>query len=217
VVALGALFVLGLVLPHDHMSRRDIDHLSPFPTARRNRSQVLLARFTTLDWLESHLIGSRRPMQGRTRMSWLSACFLFALLAQTHGIAHKAAGGRRQVAIVAIFRQPILQGFHLLTQTGDLLLHLVDLLIPLRQHFTQDSILFSQVDELFFCRHARTLPGLKSFGKSSADLGSYKLLSNLYYIDLIIIISPPIHNPFLTASGLNLKDSVHNSPIGFPF
>ncbi len=173
-VALGALFVLGLVLPHDHTSRREIDHLSPFPAASRNRSQVLLARFTLLDLLEGDLIGSRRPLQGRTRMSWLPACFLLALRAQTLGLAHKAVRRRRQVAIVAIFREPILQGFYVLAQTGDLFLHLVDLLISLGQHFTQDSILFSQVDEFFFCRHVRTLLGLKPFGKSSADLGSYR-------------------------------------------
>ena len=102
VVALGTLFVLGLVLLHEHMRRRDIDHLSPFPTARRNRSQVLLARFTLLDLLEGHLIGSRRPLQGRPRMSWLPACFLLTLLAQTLGLAHKAVRRGGQVAIVAI-------------------------------------------------------------------------------------------------------------------
>ena len=61
----------------------------------------------------------------------------------------------------------------MLAQTGDLFLHLFDLLISLCQHFMQDSIPFSQVDEFFFCRHTLTLLGLKPFGKSSADLSSY--------------------------------------------
>ncbi len=119
VLALGTLFVLGPILPHEHTSRWEIDHLSPFTTARRNRSQILLARFTLLDLLEGHLIGSGRPLQGRTRMSWLSACSLLALLAQTLGLTHKAVRRRGQVAIMAIFRKPILQGFHVLAHYVD--------------------------------------------------------------------------------------------------
>jgi hypothetical protein len=39
--------------------------------------------------------------------------------------------------------------------------------------FSQHLILFSQIDQFFFDRHARTLPGLTRVGKSQADLGSY--------------------------------------------
>jgi hypothetical protein len=41
--------------------------------------------------------------------------------------------------------------------------------------FSQDLILFSQRDQFFFDRHALTLLGLTPFGKSPADLGSYRI------------------------------------------
>jgi hypothetical protein len=92
------------------------------------------------------------------------------------------------VAIVAIFREPVPQAFHLLAQTAHLLTVLLDqgLLLPehlllllddcisLRQLFPQNFILFSQIDKFFFNRHAFTLLGLTLFGKSPADLGSYE-------------------------------------------
>ena len=91
------------------------------------------------------------------------------------------------MAIVAIFREPISQGFQLLTQAAHLLtvlldhsvllreqlLLLLDRFIPLRQLFSQNLILFSQIDQFFFDRHALTLLGLTPFGKSPAHLGSY--------------------------------------------
>ena len=92
------------------------------------------------------------------------------------------------MAIVAIFREPISQGFQLLAQTAHLLtmvLHhgvllreqlllLLDEFIPLRQLFSQYFILFSQRDQFFFDRHSLTLLGLTPFGKSPANLGCYE-------------------------------------------
>jgi hypothetical protein len=37
----------------------------------------------------------------------------------------------------------------------------------------QGLLLFSQIQQFFFDRHALTLPAFTSFGKSSAELGSY--------------------------------------------
>ena len=93
------------------------------------------------------------------------------------------------MAIVAIFREPVLQGFQLLTQAAHLLpvvldhgvllreqrLLLLDEFVSLRQLFPQHLLLFSQRDQFFFDRHARTLLGLTPFGKSPADLGSYQI------------------------------------------
>lgn len=93
------------------------------------------------------------------------------------------------MAIAAIFREPVLQGFHLLAQAvhlltvmldhgvllrQQLLLLLDDFVLP-RQLFPQNRILFSQVDQFFFDRHACTLLALTPFGKSPAHLGSYYL------------------------------------------
>jgi hypothetical protein len=96
------------------------------------------------------------------------------------------------VTIVTVFREPVLQGFYLLTQAVHLLTMLLDqgvllreqlfLLLDdfasLRQLFPQNPILFSQRDQFFFDRHALTLLGSTPFGKSPADLGSYHNLNN---------------------------------------
>ena len=91
------------------------------------------------------------------------------------------------MAIVAIFGEPVLQGFQLLAQAAHLLtllldhgvllaeqrLLLLDEFVSLRQLLPQSLILFSQRDQFFFNRHALTLLDLTPFGKSPADLGSY--------------------------------------------
>ena len=96
------------------------------------------------------------------------------------------------MAIVAILREPILQGFHLLAQAGYLLalvldhgvllaehrLLLLDEFVSQRQLFPQYLILFSQRKKFFFDRHALTLLGLTPFGKSPADLGSYQKITS---------------------------------------
>ena len=92
------------------------------------------------------------------------------------------------MAIVAILTEPFLQRFHLLSQSALLLsqllyqgfllpkppLLLLDEFVTLSQLLSQSLILFSQMNEFFFKRHALTLLGLLPFGKSPADLRSYK-------------------------------------------
>ena len=79
------------------------------------------------------------------------------------------------MAIVAIFRQPLVQGFHLLAQTQELGLQLRYLFPLLLNGFTQPPILFLQMNVFFFLRHTPTLLALTSFDKSSAHLGSYRI------------------------------------------
>ena len=92
------------------------------------------------------------------------------------------------MAIVAIFGEPLPQAFDLLTQAAHLLrvllddrvllaeqrLLLLDEFISLRQLLAQSLVLFSQREQFFFNRHARTLLDLTAFGKSPADLGCYR-------------------------------------------
>ena len=112
------------------------------------------------------------------------------------------------MAIVAIFRELVSQRFHLLAQAAHLLLvvldHgglirgqrllLLDELVSLRQSFPQQLILFSQPDQFFFDRHARTLPGLTPFGKSPANLGSYKLCYTIFVSLVSSSLSTPERN-----------------------
>jgi len=187
-LAVGTLFLLYPIFLHYHTRRRQIHDLTPLSSSCCHRVQDVLAGLTLFYLQLDDLIWRGRELQARSRVSWLPSRFLLALLAQAFRLAHKPIQGRRQVAIVAIFREPLLQGFHLLAQTAHLLtvlldqgillreqfLLLLDSFIPLRQLFPQNLILFSQIDQFFFDRHARTLLGLTPFGKSPAHLSSYK-------------------------------------------
>ena len=90
------------------------------------------------------------------------------------------------MTIVAIFREPLLQGFHLLGQLAVLLTQLLnhDVLLPEQRLLLLDQFvtlrqLRSQRDEFFFDRHALTLLPLMLLGKSPADVSSYhKILIN---------------------------------------
>ena len=94
------------------------------------------------------------------------------------------------MAIVAIFGQPCLQRFHLLSELGQLLLlPLLHAQFPFQQRdllllsvdqfllqadrflvqtglLSQQPILVSQVNQFFFCCHALTLHVFVGFGKS---------------------------------------------------
>lgn len=121
-------------------------------------------------------------------MARLSSWFLPTLLAQTLGLSYEAIRRRRQMTVVAIFPEPLLQHFDLLAQGLDLLLLQVALLFqqadvlllvgdqfPLQANLlSQQAIFFSKLSQLFFCCHALTLHGLAVFDKSLGDLSSYK-------------------------------------------
>jgi hypothetical protein len=192
-LAVGTLFLLGSIFPHDQTWRWQIHHLTALSATCGHRLQILLTRFTPFDLQLSDLIGAGGERQARSRVSWLPARFLLALGAQAFGLVSKPIRGGGQVAIVAIFGQPILQGLQLLTQVvhplmvmleqGILLrqhhLLLLDEFVSLRQLFAQNPILFSQSVQFFFDRHGLTLLGLTPFGKSPADLASYLILQSI--------------------------------------
>ena len=93
------------------------------------------------------------------------------------------------MAIVAIFGQPFLLRFHLLSELGQLLLLHAQSPFQQRDQFllqadrfllqagllSQQPILVSQVDQFFFFCHALTLHAFVGFGKSLGDLSSYQL------------------------------------------
>ena len=62
---------------------------------------------------------------------------------------------------------------------------LLDEFVSLRQVFPLQLILFSQPDQFFFDRYARTLLGLTPFGKSPANLGSYDCHTYLAELNLL--------------------------------
>jgi hypothetical protein len=186
-LAVGTLFLLGSIFLHHHTRRRQLHDLTPLSSTRCHRVQVVLADLTLFYLQLDDLIWRGRELQAGSPVSWLPSRLLPAPLAQAFRFAHKPIRGGRQVAIVAIFRESVSQGFQLLAQAAQLLpvvldhgvllrqqrLLLLDSFIPLRQLLPQTLILFSQRDQFFFDRHALTLLALTLFGKSPAHLGSY--------------------------------------------
>src|SRR6266516_2741496 len=80
----------------------------------------------------------------------------------------KAIGGGRQVTIVAVLLELLLQGVHLLSQQHDLLLHVGDHLISLRKLLLQQTLFLSQVHHFFFGCHVPTVFGSGLLGKPSS-------------------------------------------------
>jgi hypothetical protein len=181
----GTPFLFGPIFLHHHPRRRHIHHLTSLSATGGHRVQVLLAGLTHLDVQLDDLIWRGGELQARSRVSRLPARFLPALLAQAFRVAHKAIRGGRQAAIVAIFRQLILQVFHFPGQTSNLFLHLLhqQVLLAEQSFLLLDSFitlghLFTQALIFFFNDHAFTLLDFSIFGKSPANLGSY----NIFYI-----------------------------------
>jgi hypothetical protein len=174
------LFLLRLIFAHHQTRQGQIHHLATLSSTGGHPLQILLADFTPFDLQLSDLIGGRGERQAESRVSWLPTRWLLALWAQAFGLASKPIRGGRQVAIVAIFGEPLPQAFDLLAQAAHLLsvlleqgvllgeqrLLLLDECISLRQLFSQLLILFSQIHQFFLDRHAPTLLGLTLFGKS---------------------------------------------------
>ena len=114
-------------------------------------------------------------------MSGLPAGFLATWFAQTLGLPMKAVRGWWQMAVVAIFLKALLQGLHLPRQQLCLLLQALNQALLLVAHrllhvnclllqtgpFPQRLILFSQVDQFFWC-HDPTVLGSGLQGKSSS-------------------------------------------------
>jgi len=202
----GQCFCSCPIFAHQQTRQRQIDDLSTLSSTRCHRAQVVLAGFAPFYLLKDDFIWRRRELQARSPVSWLPSRWLLARLAQAFWCAHKPIRGGGQVAIVAIFREPVLHGFQLLAQAAHLLtvlldqgilfrqprLLLLDEFVSLRQLCSQHLILCSQIGKFFFECHALTLLGLAPFGKSPAHLGSYENtlkhgLSNVSIINKVFL------------------------------
>jgi len=174
------LFVFCPIFLHDHARRWNIMDLSSLHMTGGYGAQIMAAGFTLFDLDINDLVWGLRPLQARSLVTWLPTRLLLAFLAQTFRLSHKAIRRRRQAAILAVLREPILQRFDLLHQTRGLLLHLLDQRLLLREHHfqvlnsfitlhqlpVQALLLFSQMDQFFFDRHIPPLLGFRRFDKS---------------------------------------------------
>src|SRR5437868_6396762 len=192
VLAAGTLLVFGAMFLHQHPWRWDVHHLSTKCDARLDLAQIVLTGRADRDPMLNHFIGGLRKLQGRSRVALLPSGFLLALFAQAFWLSHKAIRRGRQTTIVAVFRQPILQGFHLPGQSRNLFLHLrhqstllAEPIFQVLDSFIALCHLFTQTLIFFFYAHACTLLGFATFGKPPADLGSYEktTFARIAYVD----------------------------------
>src|SRR5712692_6832562 len=180
VLTAGTLLLFCAVFLHDQPWRWHVHHRPPKGDARLDVPQIVLTGRADGYPMLNHFIWRVGQPQGRSLVSLLPSGFLLALLAQAFWLPRKAIRGGGQAAIVAIFRKPILQVFHLLGQTSNLFLHLLHQQALLGEQgflllhsFITLCHLFTQALIFFFNGHAFTLLGFTTFGKSPADLGSY--------------------------------------------
>src|SRR6266702_447139 len=180
VLTAGTLLLFCSVFLHDQPGRWHVHHLPTKRDTRLDLAQIVLTGRAHAYQMLNHFIWRLRKPQGRSRVSLLPSGLLLALCAQAFWLPHKAIRGGGQAAIVAVFRQPILQVFHLLGQSRNLFLHLLhqQALLAEQGFLLLDSCitlchLFTQALIFFFTGHACTLLGFTTFGKSPADLGSY--------------------------------------------
>src|SRR5260370_32068212 len=179
-LTIGAALLLHLVFDHYHALGRQINHLAALHLLTLNFAQVSLTVLAELHRVDNHLIGRGREHQGVPWMTGLPAGLLATWLAQTLGLPMKAVRGWRQMAVVAIFLQALLQGLHLPRQQLSLLLQSLNQALLLVDHrllhvnclllqtgsFPQRLILFSQGDQFFFWCHGSTVLGSGLQGKS---------------------------------------------------
>ncbi len=180
-LAHGTDFALGLMFCDHQPLGRQIDHLATFHLHISHLAQILLAVLALLDRVTHHQIGRLRQHQGVSGMTALSTRLLAAALAQTLGLPMKAVRRWGQVAVVAVFLELLLQRLHLLTEPLELVLHLGNLLISLRQVFLPLTLFSSQLLQFFFGCHVATLSAFPSFDKSSrtpSQLHNNKCLSS---------------------------------------
>lgn len=153
--------------------------------------QIELAAGAGLDRMGDDLI--RNLCQAHT-VTWLTAWFFPAWLAQTPGLSPTTIPGRRLVTVVAIFRPSLLQGLDLLRPLFRLFRPLTNSVVPQAVCFEQqadvlllpgydllllaDLLLpqffrFSKLDQFFLRCHAFTLPDRLALRKLPGNLSSY--------------------------------------------
>jgi hypothetical protein len=164
----GAACAFGLMLSDLKTSRRSIDDLSAFDRAHRHGSHIRLTVRTGFDRVDDDLIGGRRERQMMPFMSCLPSRLLSAAFVPTAGLLlpGKPIRRRRQMAVVAVFHEPLLQALDLLTQLSNAFFKLGNAL----DLFSQVRIFLSQPDQFVFCSHALTLPAPACFDTSSGLL-----------------------------------------------
>src|SRR5579883_1185786 len=164
----GAAFAFGLMLSDLKMSRRRISDLSAFDRAHRPGSPIRLTVRTGFDRVDDDLIGRRRERQMMSFRSCLPSRLLSAAFALAAGLLlpGKPIRRRRQMAVVAVFHEPLLQALDLLTQLSNAFFKLGNAL----DWFSLVRIFLSHLDQFVFCSHALTLLASACFDKSSGLL-----------------------------------------------
>jgi hypothetical protein len=126
-------------------------------------------------WRKLFGVRTKRSAEGGRWLLWLSFA---SLSAQRLQLRAQAA----QLLLVVLDHGVLFREQRLL---------LLDKFVSLPQSFPQQLLLFSQPDQFFFDRHAPTLLALTPFGKSPANLGSYRICYSNFFTNSQVYRSKP--------------------------
>jgi hypothetical protein len=162
-VTVRATFAFGLVLGNVKPCWGHISHLSVFDCPCGYGSQICLAVRVDLDRMHDDLVGNCPERRVMSIVTCLSSRFFPTAFALAAGLllTGKPIQRGQQVALVAVFGQPLAQGLDLLAQLPNRFFKQRNTLHVL----TQLGIFLPQPDQFVFCCHARTLRSSSPFGK----------------------------------------------------
>src|SRR5581483_8303209 len=147
---------------------RNIDDLPSFNRVGFDLSQICLTVGADRDGMDDQFIWAYREFQVMSCVASLATRFLSAALALASRLLlpGKPIRGGRQVAVVAVRGQPLMESLHLFTQALDRFFQQGNTLHLLLQF----GVLSSKTDQFFFFCHACTLSASACFDKSSGLL-----------------------------------------------
>jgi hypothetical protein len=158
-LASGAPLALDLMFNDIGSLEGKINDLASLQAQRSLLLQIVLTMLARLHLMQQYLIGVGLQKERVAFMSGLPSRFLATALPQALGLADKAIGRWRKMAIATGFRQLVLQ--------------LLDLLLQERNHLTQRLIFLFEPLPIFFTSHTLILPDFLPSWQILDDLNGY--------------------------------------------
>ena len=162
----GATDGFDLMLLGQQANFRHVQHLTAFCDAAWDSAEVLTALAAHLGTVTYHFIWLLHQRERVSRMSRLTSWTLATGTTSTAGQTRQPIRRGRLTARSTVFCQSVFEFLDPRIRLGQLLFQRQQL----SYQSSEDPIFFSKGLQFFFFRHAPTLAGFLSFGKSVGDL-----------------------------------------------